>query len=517
MVERPAPAPDLDWDPARARSFTDGVADIYEELLTKLRDLPVSRGWGIQEVRDAVVVPVPDEPMPEDELLQYLRRITFDYSGYLGHPRFYAYISGAGTVPGAAADLLASGLNGNAGGWRLAPAATEIELGLARWFAQEVFGLPEGSGGALTSGGAMANFIGLKVARDAKAGWDVRREGVSGGPPLGLYLSTETHVVSTRAADMLGIGAGNVRQIAVSDDYRIRVDELRARIAADREAGVRPFAVVANAGTVSTGVVDPLEEIAALCREEDLWFHVDAAYGGPAMLAEDLRPLFAGIEHADSIAFDPHKWLYTPQSGGCVVVRDMELMRRAFDVDYVAYVVKDEEHTDWGIDLGRHSPNFSRGFWALKVWVSLLAHGRKAYARRISHDAELARYLGARAEEHDEFELMTPVGLSITCFRYVPEDLRSSALRSSGPGGNPSDPADLGRDEYLDELNNRLMTAIQLDGRVYCSNAVLGGRFCLRSCIVNYRTEAEDLDALLDVASELGAKLDAELRPEAMR
>jgi glutamate/tyrosine decarboxylase-like PLP-dependent enzyme len=219
------------------------------------------------------------------------------------------------------------------------------------------------------------------------------------------------------------------------------------------------------------------------------------------MLADDLRPLFDGIERADSVAFDPHKWLYTPQSGGCVLVRDIDLFRRSFDPAYVAYIVKDEEHTDWGIDLGRYSPNFSRGFWALKVWVSLLAHGRSAYARRISHDAALARYLGARAKERDEFELMVPVGLSITCFRFVPPDL----------------PADAGRDEYLDLLNNRLMTEIQLDGRVYCSNAVLGGRFCLRSCIVNFRTEAEDVDALLDVAAELGAKLDEELRPEGLR
>jgi glutamate/tyrosine decarboxylase-like PLP-dependent enzyme len=507
MAERPEPVRDLDWDPKRARAFTDGVADIYDELLTRLRDLPVSGTWGVQEVRDAVAVPVPDEPMSEAEILDYLRTVTFDYSGFLGHPRFYAYISGAGTVPGAAADLLASGLNANAGGWRLAPAATEIELAFTRWFAQEVFGLPGTASGLLTSGGAMANFIGLKVARDAKAGWDVRKEGVAAGPALRVYLSTETHVVSTRGADMLGLGSDNARKIPVGADYRIRMDELRAAIAEDRAAGIRPLAVVGNAGTVSTGVVDPLDELAELCAAEDLWFHVDAAYGGPAMLADDLRPLFAGIERADSIAFDPHKWLYTPQSGGCIVVRDMELMRRSFDVDYVAYVVKDEEHTDWGIDAGRHSPNFSRGFWALKVWISLLAHGRAAYGRRISHDAALARYLGERVEELDEFELMTPVGLSITCFRYVPADLSASGTRGDADG----------RDEYLDELNNRLMTAIQLDGRVYCSNAVLDGRFCLRSCIVNYRTEAEDMDALLDVASERGAKLDVELRPEALR
>ena len=304
-----------------------------------------------------------------------------------------------------------------------------------------------------------------------------------------------------RGTDLLGIGTENVRHIGVDDGYRMRVDELLTAIADDRGAGLRPFAVVGNAGTVSTGAVDDLDAIADVCRDEGLWFHVDAAYGGPAMLADDLRPLFDGIERADSVAFDPHKWLYTPQSGGCVLVRDIDLFRRSFDPAYVAYIVKDEEHTDWGIDLGRYSPNFSRGFWALKVWVSLLAHGRSAYARRISHDAALARYLGARAEERDEFELMVPVGLSITCFRFVPPDL----------------PADAGRDEYLDLLNNRLMTEIQLDGRVYCSNAVLGGRFCLRSCIVNFRTEAEDVDALLDVAAELGAKLDEELRPEGLR
>jgi aromatic-L-amino-acid/L-tryptophan decarboxylase len=168
----------------------------------------------------------------------------------------------------------------------------------------------------------------------------------------------------------------------------------------------------------------------------------------------------------------------------------------------VAYIQKDAEHTDWGIDLGRYSPNFSRGFWALRVWVSLLAHGRDAYARRISHDAELARYLGDLAIERDEFELMTPVGLSITCVRFVPGDLDTEA-----PGAGA----------YLDLLNQRIMTQIQLDGRVYCSNAVLDGRFCLRSCIVNYRTEAADVEALLDVAAEFGAKLDIELRPEELR
>jgi aromatic-L-amino-acid/L-tryptophan decarboxylase len=496
-VERPAPVTDLDWDYERARAFTDELVEIWTELLASLRNGPVVPPNLTQEtVQDAVALDVPDEPMPTEALVSHLREAVLDNSLKSGHPAHLAYITGTGTVPGAAADLLASGLNANAGGWLLAPAATEIELQLTRWFAG-LLDLPETAGGIIVAGGGVANFIALKAARDAVAGLETREHGVR--EPLAIYCSEDAHVTVDRAADMLGLGTGAVRHVDLG--------MLEEEIAADRAAGVRPAIVVGTAGTTATGVIEPLEELAEVASRHGLWFHVDAAYGGPAMLADDLRPLFAGIERADSIAFDPHKWLYTPQSGGCVVVRDLELMRRAFDVDYVAYVVKDEDHTDWGVDLGRHSPNFSRGFWALKVWVSLLAHGRTAYGRRISHDAALARYLGERVEESDEFELMTPVGLSITCFRYVPTDLTASGPRHDEPA----------RDAYLDELNNRLMTAIQLDGRVYCSNAVLEGRFCLRSCIVNYRTEAEDMDALLDVASELGGKLDVELRPEALR
>ncbi|GIU98628.1 MAG: amino acid decarboxylase [Actinomycetota bacterium] len=500
MTAPPEPVRDLDWSPERARAFGDRVLRLWTELLERLPDLPVRGRWTAEEVRRAVAIPLPEEPMPEDELLAYLRELALAWSTYPGHPRFLAYISGAGTVPGAAADLLAAGINMNVGGWQLSPAATEVELALTRTFAREVFGLPEGSGGLITSGGAMATFVALKVARDHRAGWDVRNLGVAAGPPLALYLSTETHVVSDRAADMLGIGWANVRHVPVDEAFRMRVDELEAAIARDRGAGARPVAVVATAGTVSTGAVDRLAAIAEVCEREGLWLHVDAAYGGPAMLAPDLRPLFGGIERADSIAFDPHKWLSTPLSGGCVLLRDASLLPASFDAD-PAYVHQDRERTGAGVDLGRWGPQFSRGFWALKVWVSLLAHGRAAYARRISHDAALARYLGERVREHPRFELACPVGLSICCFRYVPPDL-------------PEGPA---REAYLDRLNERLVTEIQLDGRVFISNAVVRGRPVLRSCIVNFRTEAEDLDAVLAVAGELGARLDAELRPEALR
>lgn len=495
--EAPPPLRDLDWDPDRARSFAERTVELWHEFLTRLPTLPVAGTWNAEQVARAVARPVPEEPLPDEEMFAYLREIVFDWSMYPGHPRFMAYISGAGTVPGAAADLLAAGINMNVGGWRLAPSATEIELHLTRWFSGQ-FGLPAGAGGMLCSGGAMANFIALKTARDLMAPWDIRKLGVSAGPPLVLYASEEVHVTTDREADMLGLGSESVRKIPVDEEYRMRADLLREAVAADRAAGLFPFAVVATAGTVATGAVDPMADIADICRDEHLWMHVDAAYGGPAVLADDLRPLFTGIDRADSIGFDPHKWLYTPLPGGCVLVREFDHLGTAFEAA-AGYVHEDKERTGHGVDLFRMGPQFSRGFQALKVWVSLLAHGRRAYAARISHDAALARYMAGRVQERPDLELAAPVTLSICCFRYVPEDL----------------PAGPDREAYLNELNERLMTAIQLDGRVFCSNAILHGRFLLRACIVNFRTEAEDVDAVLEVASELGAKAHRELRESA--
>jgi aromatic-L-amino-acid decarboxylase len=280
----------------------------------------------------------------------------------------------------------------------------------------------------------------------------------------------------------------------------MRIGALREAIEEDLAAGRKPIAVVGSAGTVATGAIDPLDEIAEVCAEHDLWFHVDGAYGGPGVLAPELKPLYAGIERADTVAFDPHKWLYTPHSGGCILVRDFDDLYRSFSIrELASYTYEDKEATGTGVDGVDIGPQFSRGFWALKVWVSLLAHGRAAYARRIAHDVELARYLAARAVQHPEFEVMAPTTLSIACFRYVPPDL---------PDGQ-------GREEYLDRLNERLMTELQMSGRVFPSNAVLRGRFALRACIVNFRTEADDMDALLDVAAELGSKLHAEFRSNA--
>lgn len=480
----------LDVEPQRVRALVERAGDLVEEWLERLPSLPVDRPRTIDEVRGVVARPFPEEPLDDDELIGYLRDIVFETAMYPGHPAFMAYVVGAGTPHGAVADLVAAAINQNLGGWRLGPGATELELHLTTWFAR-AFELPEGAGGLVTSGGSMANFVALKVARDRTLGLDVRERGL-GGARLTAYTSGEVHFATTRAADMLGLGSGSVRRIAFDDRFKLDVDELRGAIRRDREAGEQPFAVIATAGTVATGAIDPLGEIASVCEEEGLWMHVDAAYGGPAVLSDELRPAFAGIERAHSIAFDPHKWLYTPQSGGIVLVRDLQWLSDSFAA-HATYVHEDKQLTGRGIDFGMMGPQLSRSFWALKIVVSLLACGTRAYRQRIAHDVALARYLAELVEEHDELELVAPVELSICCFRYVPRGVTD--------------------DEYLDRLNERLMAAVQSDGRVYFSNAVLRGRFVLRCCIVNFRTEAEHLERVVEVATELGARLDAEMRP----
>jgi glutamate/tyrosine decarboxylase-like PLP-dependent enzyme len=492
-MDAPLPRRALDWEPDRARAFGNDLVAVWEELLARLPELPVGRAMSAEEVQEAVAVEVPDEGMDDDALVEYLRRVVFDYSIYPGHPGFMAYVTASGTVPGAAADLLAAGLNQNLGGWLLSPAATEIENALSRWLATR-FGLPSTAGGLMTSGGAMANFIALKTARDAGDRTAIRSGGI-GNRRLVAYASEEAHVTIGRAADMLGLGTAAVRAVPVNEAFEMDVTALQTLIERDAAVGLDPIAVVATAGTTATGAIDPLEEVAALCKTHGIWFHVDAAYGGPAILTDDLAPLFAGIERADSITVDPHKWLYTPQSGGCLLVRDEDDLAHAWEVE-ASYVHQDRTRTKRGRDLRTLGPQFSRGFQGLKVWVSLLAHGRRAYAERISHDAGLARYLASLVEERADFELVAPVPLSICCFRYVPPDL----------------PHDGGRDSYLNALNERILTEAQLDGRVFYSNAVLNGRFCLRTCIVNFRTEAADVEKVLEVSAEIGARLDREMR-----
>lgn len=491
-MERPEPLPDLDWSPERAAEFGQAALELWTEYLRRLPALPVTHPHTPAQTRAAVLDgrEVPDKPIDDDALLDHLRTVVFEHGAQTGHGGFMAFITGAGTVPGAPAALLAAGINQNLGGWPLGPAATEIENHVLAWFAERL-GLPPEASGAFVTGGATANLMALAVARDSLAGWDVRRDGVAGGPRLAIYASDDVHETVDRAADLLGLGTAAVRRVPADGRFRLPAAAVEAAIRRDIDDGVRPLAVVGTAGTTELGAIDPLSELADVASRYGCWFHVDAAYGGPAAMVEELRPRFAGIERADSVTCDPHKWMNMPISASVVLFRDPGRHLSAFTLqpDYTkldAAVLSDMVlRYQW-------TPQFTRPFDALPVWVSLLAQGWDATARRIRHDVELAAWLHHLVGRHEELESVAEPELSIVCFRYVP------------PGG----PA-LG-DAYLDDLNERILYAVQRAGRVYPSNAVVDGRYAIRACLISYRTEAEHVETLVDEVVAHGRRLHAE-------
>lgn len=391
-------------------------------------------------------------------------------------------------------DLLAAAVNANVGAWALSPAASEIEAQTVRWIAEFV-GYPVDCGGLMVSGGNAANTVGLFAARAAAAPWDVRREGAmsDGRGRLRVYASTETHTWIQKATDLSGIGTDAVRWIETDETLRMNTASLRAALARDRGSGDIPMAVVATAGTVSTGAVDPLVEIASICREFGVWFHVDGAYGGFAAAVPGTPDDLRGLAEADSVALDPHKWLYAPLEAGCVLVRRVEALRNAFSY-HPPYYNFGQELTNY-FDLG---PQNSRGFRALKVWLALRQAGRKGYVQMIGEDIRLSERLYELVDAHPSFEALTQ-GLSITTFRYVPVDLRANM--------HADDVA-----AYLDQLNRALLERIQRSGAVFVSNAVVRGHYVLRPCIVNFNTTLADVEALPEIIERLGREVDESLR-----
>jgi glutamate/tyrosine decarboxylase-like PLP-dependent enzyme len=349
---------------------------------------------------------------------------------------------------------------------------------------------PTDCGGLFVSGGNMANIVCFLAGRAARGGAQIRSKGVE-GMRLRAYCSSETHTWIQKAADISGLGTDSIRWIAVDKDFRMDVEALRTQIREDIAVGDKPFLVVGNAGTVSTGAVDGLKEIAEVCREFEVWFHVDGAYGALAAVAPDAAALFEGMGEADSLAVDPHKWLYAPIEAGCALVRDVAKMRDAFSY-HPAYYHFGVEATNY-FDLG---PQNSRGFRALKVWLALQQVGREGYAQMISDDMRLSRAMYESVAKRPELEALTQ-GLSIATFRYVPSDL---------------DRADGKVAEYLNELNRELLTRLQQGGEAYLSNAVIGGKYALRACIVNFRTALEDVEGVAELVVRIGKQVDAERR-----
>jgi glutamate/tyrosine decarboxylase-like PLP-dependent enzyme len=492
----------LELSDAEFRAAGHALVDRIADFLASIEDRPVALKTSPSEVRAWLGEPqLPEGGAEAADLLEHVTSLLFDHSTLNGHPRFFGYITASPAPIGMLADMLAAAVNANCGAWALSPTATEIERQAVRWVA-EFIGFPKSCGGLFVSGGNMANlvcFLAARTAYAARAGWDLRSKGLSAGEgaKLTIYTSAETHTWVHKAAEISGLGTDAIRWIEVDGDLRMRMDRLEARIAEDRRAGYRPFLVIGTGGSVTTGAVDPLPEIAALCRAQEIWFHVDGAYGAPAALVPGAPPSLAALGEADSVAVDPHKWLYAPLEAGCALVREPSSLVAAFShrPPYYHFLGDaDDPPTnfyEWG-------PQNSRGFRALKVWLAFRQIGRSGFAKMIADDIAIAQRMHERVGANPELEPMAQ-GLSITTFRYVPSDL------------DPSMSAEA-RETYLNELNSTLLTRLQEQGEIYLSNGVIDGRFALRACIVNFRTTTADADAVAEIVVREGRRLVDERR-----
>jgi glutamate/tyrosine decarboxylase-like PLP-dependent enzyme len=485
----------LDMPSDQFRSLGHDLVDRIADFLGSIRSHPVTRVESPEEVRAALDAnrSLPEEGQDPGTLLRDAAALLFDHSLFNGHPRFYGYITSSAAPLGMLGDFLAAAVNANVGAWKLSPMATEIEAQVIRWLAQFI-GYPVGCGGLLVSGGNMANLTCFLAARAAQAGWDVRGQGVPGGPRLCVYASPETHTWIQKAADLAGLGTQAIHWI---DGQRgMDLNELQIRYRRDKDDGYQPFLVVGTAGTVSTGAVDPLPELAAFCHEHKLWFHVDGAYGAFASGLAGAPAELKGLQSADSVAMDPHKWLYAPLEAGCALVRNPSALRNAFSYHPSYYSFEGE-----GLNYYDIGPQNSRGFRALKVWLALRQAGASGYREMIQDDITLARHLYDLAVDHPELEAITH-HLSITTLRYVPQDL-------------PAELAPEQTEKYLNELNRRLLEAIEKSGEAFISNAVIAGKYALRFCIVNFRASAEDIEAMPHLVARFGRRIHAELRSSA--
>ena len=483
------------------RKLGHQLVDEIAEFLDSLPQRPVTTAESPQTMRRLLGSDtLPQRGSPPNELLDDTARVLFDHSLFNGHPRFWGYITSSAAPIGLLADLLAATVNPNVGAAILSPVASEIEAQTIRWIA-DMIGYPRTCGGLLVSGGNMANFVCFLAGRKAKVPWDLNAEGLSAGKQrLLVYVSKETHAWIDKAAELFGMGAQSVRWIDTNADQQMDVDALERQIIADRADNHLPFLVVGAAGTVSTGAIDPLPQIAAICRKYDLWFHVDGAYGAPAAVLPDASADWMGLREADSIALDPHKWLYSPIEAGCSLVRDPNHLLETFSHHPVYYNFEGTEE-DPPINYHEYGLQNTRGFRALKVWLGLRHVGRDGYVRMIGDDIALAQALYKAVGAHPELEAATQ-HLSITTFRFVPSDL-------------PSDPTAV--EPYLNDLNEELLNRLQRSGEAFVSDAVVEGKYLLRVCIVNFRTTLSDVEALPEIVVRLGGKLDSEIRPGSLR
>jgi aromatic-L-amino-acid/L-tryptophan decarboxylase len=475
------------WTADEIRTFGHQVVELIAEHLTGLPERPVFRPVPRELIDAFFQEPVPDVGLaPEAVLAEFAERIE-PYPFGNGHPRFFGWINSPPDVMGIFAEALAATMNPSVAGGN--HAAVYVERSVIGWF-RDLLGFPAESMGLLVSGSSMANLTGLAVARHVagqKVGLDLRAHGLqnSSDGRFVVYVSQEGHSSIRKAVELLGIGSDNLRTISVDTSDRIRLDELEASLRRDRADGHVPIAVAASAGTTNTGAIDPLADLADLCAEHGVWLHVDGAYGAPAILTERYRDILSALARADSVALDPHKWLYVPVEAGMVLVRSGAAMRDTFSL------VPPYLRTDDSLEGVGGPPWFSefgfqqtRGFRALKVWMAIKHHGLDGYRALMEHDLELADRLAAQIQAAPDLELLAR-GLSVVCFRLAPPALGGQADR-------------------LDELNRRVLSAVQMGGQAFVTGTTVRGQFALRACVVNPRSTHEDIDLLVSLVQGLG-------------
>ena len=476
------------WSSEEIKRVGYRVVDLIADHLSSLAERPVFVPVPTELATAFLQEGAPQTGRDPDDILDLFRATVEPYPFGNGHPRFFGWVNSPPTVMGIFADALAAAMNPSCAGGN--HAAVYVERQVINWFKQ-MLGYPANAFGLLVSGGSMAALTALAVARHAKCGFDVRAKGLREAPSqMVFYKSGEGHGCHQKAVEMLGIGSDHMHTIAHDDAWRMHPGALAARIEQDRREGLTPVAVIATAGTVNTGAIDPLEAIAEVCREHDVWLHVDGAYGAPAILSKQYERALAAIALADSVALDPHKWLCVPVEAGLVLTRHTDAERAAFSL-VPPYLRTDGSMTGvggppWFSEYGFQQ---TRGFRALKVWMSLLHHGVAGYRDAITRTLDLANSLTEMFRSSSDFEVCEPQSLGIVCFRFVP---------GKGHEGEGHD---------FDAINQAVLERLQLGGNAFVSSTSLNGMFWLRACVLNPSTTTQDLHALLDALRVAAAQL----------
>lgn len=468
-----------DWQ--KSKALMHKMVDDAFDYTQNVRDRKIWQEMP-ENVLNSFKTGLPTQPSDAEDVYKELQINVLPYPMGNLHPRFWAWYMGSGTISGVMGDFWASILNPNLGGGN--HAAHKVEEQVVDWI-KEIVEFPKSASGLLVSGGSMANYAAMAVARNVKAGYDIRTEGLKENN-LVFYGSTEIHSCNTKAVELLGLGTKGLKKIKVNDDFTINIDALKKQIQLDKEAGLRPICIIGTSGTVNTGAIDDLDAIANICKQENLWFHVDGAIGAIAMLSDIIKPQLKGIERADSVALDLHKWLHMPFEVGCVVVKDSEGHKDTFSL-IPEYLEKNTRGLASGENwFSEYGLQLSRRFRALKVWMSLKEHGSERFGRMISRNVDQAYYLGALVNQHQDLELIAPIGMDIVCFRY--------------------NPGSLSLDE-LNALNKEIKLQIEERAIALPGYTTINGMYCIRCAISSHRVTNEDFDELVKSVSIIGKEL----------